>query len=392
MLLWCLSFAAWCHAGAARAVSGGSEPPLMTAPPAPMSARSTLPLECRRRQAGDCLHAPPRARPLSAPPGPPQGEHFGIVPLEAMAAARPVVACDSGGPRESVLHGSTGFLCRPDPVAVAAAMAQLTVRPGMGAFVERQAGPRPARLPAKGVRHDTECRRQLGLPCGGLQCAAGLPPRMARRRRRRARCGAGEGNGGEDGPRGALARAAQLHARRVRPAAGGDRPRHGGLRRGGRKQNGRLKLMRVRSRGSGVSLVMSAVRSCSACWRPGCSLNCSAGQRSARSGERGHSALAGAPAMLGRHSRQHWWGRGGSLEPPQPVQHAASQRCPGSNVALGMQLSSGAPAPQKPERCRTWEPAGTSLYTAHCQQQAQAAGFDDMAVHLTRTPARSMHS
>ncbi|KAK9831856.1 hypothetical protein WJX81_002186 [Elliptochloris bilobata] len=58
----------------------------------------------------------------------PQNEHFGIVPLEAMAAARPVIACNSGGPRESVLHGATGFLCRPDPVAVAAAMAQLTVK------------------------------------------------------------------------------------------------------------------------------------------------------------------------------------------------------------------------------------------------------------------------
>ena len=57
-----------------------------------------------------------------------QGEHFGIVPLEAMAAMRPVIACDSGGPRESVLHGETGYLCRPDPVAIAAAMAQLTVR------------------------------------------------------------------------------------------------------------------------------------------------------------------------------------------------------------------------------------------------------------------------
>ena len=64
-------------------------------------------------------------RPLCSAP---QNEHFGIVPLEAMAAARPVIACNSGGPRESVLHGTTGFLCRPDPVAVAAAMAQLTVR------------------------------------------------------------------------------------------------------------------------------------------------------------------------------------------------------------------------------------------------------------------------
>eukprot|EP00955_Chlamydomonas_euryale_P011176 120591-Chlamydomonas_euryale.AAC.1 len=44
----------------------------------------------------------------------PQNEHFGIVPLEAMAAGRPVVACASGGPLESVLHGETGMLCQPD--------------------------------------------------------------------------------------------------------------------------------------------------------------------------------------------------------------------------------------------------------------------------------------
>ena len=44
----------------------------------------------------------------------PSNEHFGIVPLEAMAAGRPVIAVDSGGPRESVLHGRTGWLC-PDP-------------------------------------------------------------------------------------------------------------------------------------------------------------------------------------------------------------------------------------------------------------------------------------
>jgi alpha-1,3/alpha-1,6-mannosyltransferase len=41
----------------------------------------------------------------------PKNEHFGIVPLEAMAAARPVVAVDSGGPRETILHGRTGYLC-----------------------------------------------------------------------------------------------------------------------------------------------------------------------------------------------------------------------------------------------------------------------------------------
>lgn len=33
----------------------------------------------------------------------PQNEHFGIVPVEAMVCGVPVVACDSGGPMESVL-------------------------------------------------------------------------------------------------------------------------------------------------------------------------------------------------------------------------------------------------------------------------------------------------
>ena len=58
----------------------------------------------------------------------PTDEHFGIVPLEAMAAGRPVLACNSGGPRESVLHGTTGLLAEPQPDAFARAMAQLAVR------------------------------------------------------------------------------------------------------------------------------------------------------------------------------------------------------------------------------------------------------------------------
>lgn len=40
----------------------------------------------------------------------PRGEHFGIVPLEAMGAWRPVLAVDDAGPRETVLHERTGFL------------------------------------------------------------------------------------------------------------------------------------------------------------------------------------------------------------------------------------------------------------------------------------------
>jgi alpha-1,3/alpha-1,6-mannosyltransferase len=55
----------------------------------------------------------------------PIAEHFGLVPLEAMAAGRPVVAVDCGGPRETVRHAITGFLCAPEPAEFAAAMAQL---------------------------------------------------------------------------------------------------------------------------------------------------------------------------------------------------------------------------------------------------------------------------
>ena len=55
----------------------------------------------------------------------PENEHFGIVPVEAAAAAVPVVACSSGGPMESVLDGETGFLRRPEPLEFARAMLEL---------------------------------------------------------------------------------------------------------------------------------------------------------------------------------------------------------------------------------------------------------------------------
>jgi glycosyltransferase involved in cell wall biosynthesis len=55
----------------------------------------------------------------------PQHEHFGIVPLEAMASGRPVIAVNNGGPTESVLSGRTGQLCEPTAAAFADAYAQL---------------------------------------------------------------------------------------------------------------------------------------------------------------------------------------------------------------------------------------------------------------------------
>ncbi|KAF7141026.1 hypothetical protein RHSIM_Rhsim06G0208700 [Rhododendron simsii] len=40
----------------------------------------------------------------------PKDEHFGIIPLEAMAAYKPVIACNSGGHVETIKNGVTGFL------------------------------------------------------------------------------------------------------------------------------------------------------------------------------------------------------------------------------------------------------------------------------------------
>lgn len=55
----------------------------------------------------------------------PVNEHFGIVPIEAMGACRPVIACNSGGPLESVVHEKTGFHCAPEPKDWASAMHKL---------------------------------------------------------------------------------------------------------------------------------------------------------------------------------------------------------------------------------------------------------------------------
>jgi alpha-1,3/alpha-1,6-mannosyltransferase len=54
----------------------------------------------------------------------PSNEHFGIVPIEAMYMGRAVIAVNSGGPTETVVHGITGFLCPPTATDFASAMSQ----------------------------------------------------------------------------------------------------------------------------------------------------------------------------------------------------------------------------------------------------------------------------
>lgn len=56
-----------------------------------------------------------------------------------MAAEKPVIACNSGGPVETVKDGVTGFLCEPNPEDFAAAMAKFVRDPLMSETLGREA-------------------------------------------------------------------------------------------------------------------------------------------------------------------------------------------------------------------------------------------------------------
>ena len=61
----------------------------------------------------------------------PENEHFGIVPIEAMYKRRPVIACNSGGPLETILDNQTGFLCSPTSKSFSQAMLKLVDQPNL---------------------------------------------------------------------------------------------------------------------------------------------------------------------------------------------------------------------------------------------------------------------
>ncbi|XP_077236146.1 uncharacterized protein LOC143877803 [Tasmannia lanceolata] len=69
----------------------------------------------------------------------PKDEHFGIVPLEAMAAQKPVIACNSGGPMETIRHEVTGFLCDPTPQEFCQAMVKLINEPQLAEKMGKEA-------------------------------------------------------------------------------------------------------------------------------------------------------------------------------------------------------------------------------------------------------------
>ena len=121
----------------------------------------------------------------------PSNEHFGIVPLECMAARRPVVAAASGGPLESVVHGQTGFLCDPPtPHAFAECMSKLVSRPAEAAAMGAAGAKRVADCfsrDAFAAQLEVVCRRAMGegtaTPVGGggsaTSGAAATPPAAA---------------------------------------------------------------------------------------------------------------------------------------------------------------------------------------------------------------------
>jgi alpha-1,3/alpha-1,6-mannosyltransferase len=67
----------------------------------------------------------------------PINEHFGIVPLEAALSGAPVIACNSGGPLETVKDSNTGYLCPPEPERFASAMMSLLDEPQLVAEMGR---------------------------------------------------------------------------------------------------------------------------------------------------------------------------------------------------------------------------------------------------------------
>jgi len=56
---------------------------------------------------------------------PPENEHFGLVPIEAMMRSIPVIAMNSGGPRETVKPGVNGLLCEPTEESISESILSL---------------------------------------------------------------------------------------------------------------------------------------------------------------------------------------------------------------------------------------------------------------------------
>ena len=73
-------------------------------------------------------------------------EHFGIVPVEAMAAGRPLIAVARAGPLESVVDGVSGLLRDPTPESFARTMSTVAEDAALRAQLGREGRARAARF------------------------------------------------------------------------------------------------------------------------------------------------------------------------------------------------------------------------------------------------------
>jgi alpha-1,3/alpha-1,6-mannosyltransferase len=99
-------------------------------------------------------------------------EHFGYVPLEAMAAGRPVVVVNCGGPAETVVDGVTGFVRPPTAQAFANALVRLVTDPAgaerMGRAGREHVAARFSRQ-AFGIRLERVLEQELGIGDAGAR-------------------------------------------------------------------------------------------------------------------------------------------------------------------------------------------------------------------------------
>jgi glycosyltransferase involved in cell wall biosynthesis len=90
---------------------------------------------------------------------PSDSEPFGITAVEAMAMGKPVIATDSGGPRETITSGVDGLLVPADAGAVAGAIVDCLRRPELAARLGTAARARAQHFSAE--RHARELARAL---------------------------------------------------------------------------------------------------------------------------------------------------------------------------------------------------------------------------------------
>lgn len=93
----------------------------------------------------------------------PRREDMGLITFEAFHSAKPVItATDAGEPARFVEDGETGFVCDPDPVAIAARIDQLAADPALAARLGRRGAQAAAEVTWEKVA--VALATALGLP------------------------------------------------------------------------------------------------------------------------------------------------------------------------------------------------------------------------------------